>query len=174
MTLLMVGLAIPANHAFAQEDKSASEKEIIAIESAELKQLITEENISSIYVNHVRNRKTNVRTYNEWSSFKRVSDNIKTGKSGGSITANKKVSFGCSVSGSINGLSISTNISISSSTGYTLKVGKNKRVYMGYRVYYKVETGINEYYDAINGKVIKSNSYTIKTPQYGEYQLINY
>lgn len=45
---------------------------------------------------------------------------------------------------------------------------------MGYRVYYKVETGINECYDVVTGKVIKLNSYTVKTPQYGEYKLINY
>lgn len=45
---------------------------------------------------------------------------------------------------------------------------------MGYRVYYKVETGINEYYDIVTGKVIRSDSYTVKTPQYGEYKLINY
>lgn len=50
-----------------------------------------------------------------------------------------------------------------------LSIDKNKK-----RVYYKVETGINEYYDIVAGKVIRSNSYTVKKPQYGEYKLINY
>ena len=45
---------------------------------------------------------------------------------------------------------------------------------MGYRVYYKVETGINESYDVVTGKVIRLNSSTVKTSQYGEYKLINY
>lgn len=55
-----------------------------------------------------------------------------------------------------------------------LNVGSNKRVYMAYRVYYDVETGIIEYYDIANGNVIERNSYTIKIPKYGEYNLVNY
>ncbi len=45
---------------------------------------------------------------------------------------------------------------------------------MAYRVCYRVETGTNEYYDAITGKVYSSSSYTVKVPQYGEYGLVNY
>ncbi len=58
--------------------------------------------------------------------------------------------------------------------GYTLNVGANKRVYMGYRVRYEIETGTRECYDIVTGKVIDHNDYTVKTPIYGEYKLINY
>ena len=78
------------------------------------------------------------------------------------------------MTGNIGSLGISTNTSISSEIGYTLNVGANRRVYMGYRVYYKVEQGTRELYDIVTGQVISSNSYTVKTPQYGEYKLINY
>lgn len=174
-TIMMAGLMmVPTNNVFAQEGKYVDEKDIVVIESSELERPTIEENIKPRFVNDFRNRKKNVRTYNEWSSFKRVSDNIHTGNAGGSISSNKLVKFECSVSGNISGLNISANGSVSSSIGYTLNVTKNKRVYMGYRVYYKVETGINEYYDIVTGKVIRSNSYTVKIPQYGEYKLINY
>lgn len=126
------------------------------------------------FVNDYRYRKVNVTTSHEWSPYKRVSDNIQTGSEGGSISASKSVTFGTDVSGEIAGLDISTNASISSEVGYTLNVGANKRVYMGYRVYYEVEKGTREYYDIVTGEVIKSNPYTVKVPQYGEYKLINY
>lgn len=172
--MMAVLMMVPTNNVFAQEGKYVNEKDIVVIKSSELEHPTIEENIKPSFVNDFRNRKKNVRTYNEWSPFKRVSDNIQTGNAGGSISSNRTVTFGSSVSGSISGLNISTNGSVSSSKGYTLNVDKNKRVYMGYRVYYKVETGINELYDIVTGKVIRSNSYTVKTPQYGEYKLINY
>lgn len=56
----------------------------------------------------------------------------------------------------------------------TLNVGANKRVYMGYRVYYAVEKGTRELYDVVTGEVLRSYSYTVKVPQYGEYKLITY
>lgn len=171
MAVLMI---VPTNNAFAQEGKYVDEKNIVVIESSKLEHPTTEEIVKPLFINDFRNRKKNVRTYNQWSPFKRVSDNMKTGNAGGSISSNKSVSFGCSVSGSIQGLGISRSGSVSSSMGYTLNVDKNKRVYMGFRVYYQVETGINEYYDVATGKVIRSNSYTVKKPQYGEYKLINY
>lgn len=43
---------------------------------------------------------------------------------------------------------------------------------MGYRVYYKVETGTRELYDIVTGKVLRRKTYTIKIPQYGDYKLI--
>lgn len=106
--------------------------------------------------------------------YKRVSDNLQTGPSGGSISSNQTVSFGVSILGNATGLSISTSISISNKTEYTLKVGPNRRVYMGYRVLYKVETGTNECYDIVTGRIISSSKYTAKTPQHGEYGLVNY
>ncbi|CUM80041.1 hypothetical protein GMB34_00595 [Turicibacter sanguinis] len=132
------------------------------------------EEVSPRFINEYRYRKTNVKTSYQWSSYKRVSDNLKTGPEGGSISANKSVSFGTEVSGNISQLGIATNISLSSSKEYTLNVGANKRVYMAYRVKYKVETGTREMYDMVTGRVISSNTYTVKTPQYGEYALLNY
>ena len=105
---------------------------------------------------------------------RRVSDNLQTGPAGGSITSTSEVTFGTEVSGNISGLGISVHISKKSAKGYTLNVGANRRVYMAYRVCYRVETGTNEYYDAITGKVYSSSSYTVKVPQYGEYGLVNY
>lgn len=132
------------------------------------------ENISTYMINPIRYRKKNVIHTTGWSSYKRVSDNLKTGSSGGSITANKSVTFNTSVTGSISGLTISTNSSVSSSKSYTLSVGKNQRVYIGYRTYYKVEKGVREQYDLETGKVYSKNNYTVKKPQYGEYALIKY
>lgn len=126
------------------------------------------------FINDFRYRKINVTTSYEWSAYKRVSDNLVTDSEGGSISSTKSVSFGTEVTGNIGSLGISTNTSISSEIGYTLNVGANRRVYMGYRVYYKVEQGTRELYDIVTGQVISSNSYTVKTPQYGEYKLINY
>lgn len=132
------------------------------------------ENISTYMINPIRYRKKNVTHTTGWSSYKRVSDNLKTGSSGGSITANKSVTFNTSVTGSISGLTISTNSSVSSSKSYTLSVGKNQRVYIGYRTYYKIEKGVREQYDLETGKVYSKNNYTVKKPQYGEYALIKY
>lgn len=132
------------------------------------------ENISTYMINPIRYRKKNVIHTTGWSSYKRVSDNLKTGSSGGSITANKSVTFNTSVTGSISGLTISTNSSVSSSKSYTLSVGKNQRVYIGYRTYYKIEKGVREQYDLETGKVYSKNNYTVKKPQYGEYALIKY
>lgn len=154
--MMLIVLVVPTN-VFAQE-----------------RQHVDEENVKSTSINDFRNRKTNVSIYNEWSPFKRVSNNIQTGSEGGSITATESVSFGTSVDGNISGVGILTNVSVDSAVGCTLNAGANERVYMGFRVYYKVETGINEYYDAVTGEVIRSNRYTVKTPQYGEYKLINY
>lgn len=107
-------------------------------------------------------------------SYRRVSDNLVTDSEGGSISASKSVTFGTEVSGDITGINISTSASITSEIGYTLNVGANKRVYMGYRVYYAVEKGTRELYDVVTGEVLRSNSYTVKVPQYGEYKLIIY
>ncbi|MCY7748434.1 hypothetical protein MOB65_12585 [Bacillus inaquosorum] len=126
------------------------------------------------FVNDFRNVKMNVKTYKSWSSFKRVSDNIATGSKGGSITANKTVTFTTTVSGSISGLGISTAGSVASSKGYTLNVGANKRVYMAYRVRYNVEEGYNCLKDIVTGKCVSKKKYVVKKPMYGEYALKNY
>lgn len=134
-----------------------------------------DQTVSPTFINDFRYRKTNVKTTYGWSSYKRISDNLNTyGSNGGSLTANTTATFGVTVSGSIDGLGISTTKTISSAKNYTLNVAADRKVYMGYRVYQKIETGTREYYDVVTGKVIRSNSYTVKTPQYGEYKLINY
>ncbi|WEA39551.1 hypothetical protein VO178_04170 [Lysinibacillus fusiformis] len=151
------------------EEIEVDSEEVVNPEEIE----VDSEEVTPYFVNDFRYRKVNVKTFNEWSGYKRASDNITTGKGGGSITATKSVTFGTDVSGAIDGLGISTSKSITSSIGYTLNADPNKTVYMGYRVYYKVETGTREYYDLVTGKVLKSNSYTVKVPQYGEFKLIN-
>ena len=56
--------------------------------------------------------------------------------------------------------------------GYSLNVGPYQRVFMGYRVYYKIEKGTREFYDVVTGEILQTNKYTVKIPQYGEYALI--
>lgn len=173
---------------FTMDSKTATAEEVVDLEevvnseevvvdseeviNSEENVEVDSEEVTPYFVNDFRYRKVNVKTYNEWSDYKRASDNITTGKGGGSITATKSVTFGTDVSGAIDGLGISTSKSITSSIGYTLNADPNKTVYMGYRVYYKVETGTREYYDLVTGKVLKSNSYTVKVPQHGEFKLI--
>lgn len=138
-----------------------------------IEQITEDQNVSPNFINDFRSRKKNV-TYSEsWSGYTRISDNLNTYNSaGGSITATKTASFGVTVSGSIEGLGISTSKILTSTKSYTLSVPKDKIVYMGYRVKYKVETGTREYYDLTTGKIISSNQYTVKTPLEGEHKLV--
>ena len=71
-------------------------------------------------------------------------------------------------------MDINVGGSISSTVGYTLNAGANKRVYMAYRVKYNVETGVNHRVDIVTGKTVSKSNYTVKKPMYGEYKLINY
>lgn len=120
----------------------------------------------------IRYRKKNTTTTYEWSGYKRVSDDLITDSAGGSLSSTKSVSFGPSVAGSIYGLlDISVGGTLESETGYVLNVDPYKHVYMVYRVKYKVEKGTRECYDALTGKVLSSNKYTVKSPQHGEYSL---
>lgn len=130
--------------------------------------------VHASFVNDYRNVKKNVKKSTSWSSYKRVSDNIATGSKGGSISATKSVTFNPSVKGNISGLDINVGGSISSTVGYTLNAGSNKRVYMAYRVKYNVETGVNHRVDIVTGKTVSKSNYTVKKPMYGEYKLINY
>lgn len=141
---------------------------------------IDEENIEVIsndssvqpHLNDFRARKKDVTISYGWSNFKRVSDNLSTGSEGGTLIATKTVTFGTEISGSTVGLPSSGNASISSSIGYSLNVGPYQRVFMGYRVYYKIEKGTREFYDVVTGEILQTNKYTVKIPQYGEYALI--
>ncbi|MFE5429154.1 hypothetical protein [Peribacillus simplex] len=133
----------------------------------------TSNKITPSFVNDFRNVKKKVKKYEEWSNYKRVSDNLTTGKAGGSISSTKSVTFNTSVTGSIYGLGISTGASKTSTVGYTLNVGANKRVYMGYKVRYSVEEGENHKVDIVTGKTISKSKYKVKKPKYGEYKLIS-
>ncbi|MGE6613043.1 hypothetical protein ACQKFG_21365 [Peribacillus sp. NPDC076916] len=84
------------------------------------------------------------------------------------------VLFSPTVSGSIKGLSISLGFSKSSANTYSLDVGPNRRVYMGYRVKYAVETGENHTINIYNGDTITKKNYKVKKVKFGEYGLVNY
>ncbi|PRR95134.1 hypothetical protein C6W20_18755 [Bacillus sp. NMCN6] len=156
----------------AEEAKSPSR--VSNVDPAEIYADPVEGTIKPEFIMDFRNIKKNVKKSTGWSKYKRISDNIKTGKAGGSITANKTVTFGTTSSGDIRGLTFGFNVSKSSAKGYTLNVGPNKRVYMGYRVNYNIEKGENWLVDIVTGKVMDKTKYTHKKPRFGEYGLINY
>lgn len=117
----------------------------------------------------------NISTSEYWSGYARVSDNLVTGSSGGSITSTSSKTFEGSVTWSPSkpsGISISAGASKSSSIGYELDVPPHSRVYMGYRVRYK-KTVDKITRTWVNGKVEIFYATTNKT-LYGEYALINY
>ena len=117
-------------------------------------------------------KKNPVVTY-EWSTVKRISDDLETGPAGGSITSNKSVTFTAQIGSSAKGLTFSGSTSISSAIGYTLHVGGNRKAYMGYKVYYRVETGIREKRSMTTSKVVSTNTYTVKTIDHGSYCMVN-
>lgn len=120
-------------------------------------------------------RKVNVTTTYAWTSYARVSDNLATGPEGGSLTSNRGVSYSTQVLyGDVTRISVSIGKTVSSSIGYTLNVGGNQTVYMGYKAYMLTETGTREKYIIGSGIVVESNTYKVQIPQYGQYGLINY
>ncbi|MFF5400635.1 hypothetical protein ACFY5J_25045 [Peribacillus butanolivorans] len=124
------------------------------------------------FVNDFRSVKKNVKKYNEWSKFKRVSDDVKTKNHTGSITSDRTVSWSGSVTGDVKGLSYSLGKTVTSSVNYTLNVPKYTNVYMGYRVKYAVEEGENHRIDIVTGKTISKKKYKIKKTMNGQYQLV--
>ncbi|MED3692273.1 hypothetical protein P4534_26430 [Peribacillus butanolivorans] len=123
----------------------------------------TSNKVTPSFVNDFRNVKKKVEKWEEWSSFKRVSQNLNTyGAKGGSISADRSVSFSPTVSGDIGGLNISLGGSKSSSKSYSLDVGKNRQVYMGYRVRYAVEKGENHRIDIVTGATLSKKKYKVK------------
>lgn len=158
----------------AEEVKSPDPSRVSNIDPDEIYADAEEGTIKPEFINDFFNIKKNVKKSTGWSKYKRISDNIKTGKAGGSISAIKTVTFGTTSSGDVRGLSFGFSASKSSAKGYTLNVGPNKRVYMGYRVNYNIEKGENWLVDVVTGKVLRKSKYTYKKPRYGEYGLINY
>lgn len=110
----------------------------------------------------------------EWSDFERVSNNLNTyGSDGGTISVNRTVTFSVDVEGNIKGIGINVNASVTSEIGYSLEVPANRNVHLGYRVRYKIEKGTRVVRNGVTNKVMEKNEYTVKTPIYGEYKLIN-
>lgn len=172
--ITIFSLSVPA---FASNNVSSlyvNESDVEIVPDNELTGTTSPQSSTPDFVNDFRYRKVGVKISHGWSPYKRVSDNIITNSKGGSITATKSVTFGIVVSGNIYGLNISTSAKVCSKRDYTLNVGANKHVYLGYHVHYKIEKGTRELYDIVTGKVVSKNEYTVKTPQYGEYKLINY
>lgn len=168
--MILSSMIMTPTQIFAEETQYTNEDSIETIPSEE-STISDLENPLELY-GRQHYYKSNVTTSYEWSPHKRVSEGISTNSVGGSISSNKKITFGTVVTGEIFGLNISTNISKSSDTGYTLNVPPNTNAYMAYRVYYRVESGYRKVFS--KGKLIGANWYTVKTPQYGEYFLIKY
>lgn len=121
------------------------------------------------------NKKYDVKNSTEWTGYKRVSDNVVTKNYTGSVTANKSVTYSASISGSATWADVGIGSSKSSSKSYTMNVPKNSRVFLGYRMKYKVERGKKCRAHVISKKcTTKGTSYTIKRPSLGEYALRNY
>jgi hypothetical protein len=157
---------------FSSSSVLATEKPVGPVEDIEL--TVEEGDYSAQFVNDFRSRKKNVRYSTETSNYRRVSDDVNTyGAASGTITANRTTTFNTAVSGSVQGLNINTGVSVSSSKSYSLTVGPNRNVYLGYRVVYDVEKGTRETYDVVTGRVISTNTYTVKKPRHGGYKLID-
>lgn len=117
-------------------------------------------------------RKSNVSTYNIWSPYQRVSESMGGGLLGAEITATKSLTYNVEVNGSISGLGYSLGKAITTQLGYSGKVPPNKVGYMGHKMYYKVETGTRQKIHGISGRVVEENYYTIRTPQYGQFDIL--
>lgn len=117
-------------------------------------------------------RKVNVKVTTEYSGFQRVSDDIKTGPAGGTISVNNSVTLSGGTTGNVYGISVQSGKSTTSAVGYSLNVGGNKTAYIGYRAVYRVERGIREVYRTGSGIIENSNSYTAKLVTHGQYALI--
>lgn len=156
--LLSAIVIVTSNNVYAQdEDKSITE--IVSNTITQTYNQIKPQSYNPTIV-----RKSNVKTYTEYSAWKTVSGTVNTGKYGGSITSGRSHTFTVIFSGTISGLGISTSYSFSTDVGHTINVGPNKKAYMEVRVKYKVETGRRELYDTELNRVISSNNYTVKTP----------
>lgn len=117
-------------------------------------------------------KKSGVKISSKWGSWKRTSSIMNTYKTkGGTLSTNESFTISGSVSGSIKGIStIGMGTSISSATGRTWQIGKNKRCYVQCRAEYKVETGTRTKISMNSGKVISKNKYTVKRPKGKTYR----
>ena len=171
LIIMLLSLAIPTQ-IFAQETKPVDENNMAKIASNQLAVSTLEyEPTSSRCKLHYK--KSQVKTYNVWSSKKRVSEDIVTDATEDSLSPSKIITFGTIFEGLTSGLNFQKKFISSSTSGYVLHVAPYKRAYVAYRVLYRVETGYREVFNQ-SDKLVKSNWYTVKVPQYGEYSLITY
>lgn len=126
-------------------------------------------------IGHISVKKKNIKFNEEWSSKRRISDNLKTGNSTGTITANKVTKFSTTVSGGIGKGNIGFSKSVSNARSYSMKVPKNSNKYLSYKARYKVEKGnICQKFSGITNKCISGwKAYTVKRPLHGQYELLN-
>lgn len=126
-------------------------------------------------IGHIGMKKRNKKTSQEWSKYKRISDNVKTGNATASITANKVATFSLSVSGGLTKGDVGFTKSISSGRSYTMNVPKKSNKYMAYKARYSVEKGqVCKKFNGISNKCTSGwKNYTIKKPLYGQYALLN-
>lgn len=116
--------------------------------------------------------KTNVRYATEKGAFRRVSNYVTNSKGQSiSISSNDTVSYSRVISGSVYGISVSSNKTISSSTGYTINTSSPGTWYLAVRPTYKVEYGTRNVQSGHSGAVSK-NSYRVAVPVSLEYRLL--
>ena len=124
-------------------------------------------------------RKSNVKTYYEYSPYERISDNCTTESEMKTVQVTSddiKDRFEVIVEGNVDGLKISKGISdnyVNPHKICSFNVAPNQSAYVKCRAYYKVETGINEYYDIFTGEVKIAGSYTVKVPVFKEFGIVS-
>lgn len=115
-------------------------------------------------------KKSSVKITNEYGGWKRTSSILNTGKTkGGTLSINESHTISGSVSGNIKGIvTIGTGASITTASSKSWSIGKNKRCYAECRAEFKVERGTRKKISMNSGKVVSTNSYTVKQPR-GKY-----
>lgn len=113
--------------------------------------------------------KSNVRTYEQWSSGVRVSDDM-CGIKGDTIAVTYSRTFSPEISGNIRGINVKIGASFSSNIEKTFQLPQNGTYYIAYKVKYSVEEGINTSKTS-SGVVLGRHSYKVKNPIYKKYYL---
>lgn len=172
VTLFIIILCLNCFASYASNE-NCFEKE--SLDSSVNQEIVSDENEKDIKKSQYHGyyyRKKVTSTTTKWTSYKRVSNNVKVPPKGATITQSKQLTFGVTVSGSIYGLCLSTSASVSTENSYSLNGTPRKTQYLGFRVKYKVEKGVRYVYNQNTNKVVDKNNYTYKKPMYGEYALI--
>lgn len=111
-------------------------------------------------------KKSKVKISEKWGKWRQTSSIHNSSKTkGGTVSVNESFTISGSVSGNIKGIvTIGTGASISSSTGQTWIIEKNKRCYVACRALYKIEKGVRKKVNMNTGKVVAKNKYKVKRP----------